>query len=291
MNYNLKPFDIALSVSKIANINYFEFTDSYYTVGDSHTFCEMLYVDKGKINVKAENFSGTISEGQVIVHRPDEVHSLECEEDTAPNVIIIGFECESEALEPFSKEATNLSSAQKKLLAEIMQEGMSVYPPPYDQPNTMSAKNPVYPFGADQLVKIRLEAFFISLVRSRQIPENQGPSADVSTDGKIADIYRYISEHYKEKISLDNICFLFGTNKTSLCQSFKEVYGTTVLSYINSLKIKEAKAMLRESAYSVTEISEILGFTSIHYFCRLFKKETGQSPMEYMKSIKAKLNL
>lgn len=291
MKYQLNSFDIALSVTKIANINYFEFTDSYYTVGDSHSFCELLYVDKGKITVKAENFSGTISEGQIIIHRPDELHSLACEEAIAPNVIIIGFECSSDLLEPFSKKATTLTSELRKMLAEIMQEGMSVYPPPYDQPNSTNIKNSVYPFGADQLIKIRLEAFFISLIRAGQLPHNKGALNMPTTSGKLSDIYRYISEHYKEKITLDNICFLFGTNKTSLCQSFKETYGTTVLSYINHLRVKEAKVMLRESGHSVTEISEILGFNSIHYFCRLFKKETGQSPMEYMNSIKSKLNL
>ena len=55
---------------------------------------------------------------------------------------------------------------------------------------------------------------------------------------------------------LDNICFLFGINKTSLCQSFKDEYGITVLNYINKLKIAEAKRLLRENKLSVTSDTE-----------------------------------
>ena len=49
--------------------------------------------------------------------------------------------------------------------------------------------------------------------------------------------------------------------------------------------------MLRDKEISVTEISEKLGFDSVHYFSRLFKKHTGVSPVNYAKSIKSKLNL
>ena len=71
----------------------------------------------------------------------------------------------------------------------------------------------------------------------------------------------------------------------------KWTYNKTVLNYINSLKIREAKALLRESKLSVTEISEKLGFNSIHYFSRLFKKTTGHSPKEYIRSIRSKFDL
>ena len=104
---------------------------------------------------------------------------------------------------------------------------------------------------------------------------------DESDEGYCASCHRYITEHYTEKILLDNICFLFGTNKTSLCQSFKSEYGITILNYIDQLKIEDAKKLLLEQKLSVTEISEQLGFNSIHYFCRYFKKHTGLSPKEY----------
>lgn len=291
MDYNLKTFDMALSVSRVANIHYFEFTNQYHTAGDFHNFCELLYVDNGSVNIHSENFKGTLSDNQLIIHRPNEVHSLECDNDIAPNVIIIGFECLCDALIPFAHTPATLSAEHKNMLAEIMKEAMNVYAPPYDQPNISDMKKRKdYPFGADQMIKLRLETFLITLVRDCQNPSHLARTAFSASSG-IAEVHQYIIEHYKEKITLDNLCFLFGTNKTTLCRSFKCEYGTTILKYINDLKMKEAKTLLRENKLSITEISEKLGFGSIHYFCRLFKNQTGRPPKEYVKTIRSKLDL
>ena len=291
MEFKLQNFDTPLTVSRIANIHYFEFTKEYHTFNDAHSFCELLYVDKGSIAVEAENYTGILQGNQMIIHRPNEKHSLKCPDDTCSNVIIIGFECDCAALIPFSTQPVKLAQMHKKMLSEIMKEGMNVYAPPYDIPNTLEMKNrDSFPYGADQMLKINLEAFFISLVREHEQNTAQAET-NIISDTKLAEIYNYIHEHYMEKITLDDICFLFATNKTSLCCKFKQEYGTTVLNYINKLKIDTAKVLIREQKLSITEISEQLSFGSIHYFCKLFKKHTGLSPKEYSKTIKSRLNL
>ncbi len=291
MNYKLTDFVTPVIVSRIANLHYFEFTNQYHTVDDFHNFCELLYVDRGEITVSADNYKGVVSTNQVIIHRPNETHSLTCNNVVAPNVIIIGFECNSPELETFSRLPTTLSPELKRMLADVMMEGTSVYMPPFDLPNTVKMKKrKEFPFGADQMIKLRLEAFLISLVRS-SIALTSSKEKEVHEKCRIEAIHRYISENYTEKILLDNICFIFGINKTALCQDFKNEYKTTVLNFINSLKVREAKALLRENKLSVTEISEKLGFNSIHYFSRLFKKTTGHSPKEYSESIRSKLEI
>ena len=291
MEFKLKTFDIPIEVSRIAYVHYFEFTGQYRTVDDFHNFCELLYVDNGAITVRASEYAGILESGQMIIHRPNEIHSLECIDGAAPNVIIIGFECNAAELEQFSSKPFLLGSDHKRMLADVMKEGMNVYSPPFDLPNTRDMKKRTdFQFGADQMLKIRLEMLLISLVRDGIIQKTM-LSGDGTAESKMSEIRNYIDEHYREKIQLDNLCFLFGTNKTTLCQSFKRLYGTTVLDYINGLRIKEAKRLLRERELSITQISERLGFSSIHYFCRLFKKTTGQAPKEYIKTVKAKLEL
>lgn len=292
MDFMLQNFSTPMSVSGVANIHYFEFTNQYQTLENKHNFCELLYVDKGSINVHAENYTGILSVNQLIIHRPNELHSLESLGSIAPNVIIIGFECDSPELVPFSYIPVTLTQEHTKSLAKIMQEGMSIYEPPYDIPNTVHMKKRAeYPFGADQMIKICLEAFLISIVRDFTSVAKGIKYGNKGISQSIQAVHKYLSEHYTERITLDNLCFLFGTNKTTLCRDFKSEYGITVLSYINNLRIKEAKALLRSKENSVTEISERLGFESIHYFCRVFKQNTGQSPTQYIKSIRAKLNI
>jgi len=199
-------------------------------------------------------------------------------------VIIIGFECDSESLSPFARQPITLSSDQTRALSRIMQEGMRIYEPPYNVPNTgYMPKRAEYPFGADQLIKIGLEAFLISLVRSFH-----SVISEAGAEGNIQSVHQYITENYRTKITLANLCFLFGMNKTTLCRDFKATYDTTILDYINTLRIREAKSCLRQGKLSITEISDILGFSSVHYFCRLFKQQTGRSPTQYIKNVQSK---
>jgi len=285
MEFKLQDFAVPMNVSRIANIHYFEFTSEYQTADDSHNFCELLYVDKGSISVYADNYSGILSDNQLIIHKANETHSLRCNENIFPHVIIIGFECPSEALGVFFHTPITLPAAHRKMLADVMKEGMNVFAPPYDIPNTLEMKKrSEYPFASEQMLKLNLETFLIALVRDYEHLKSDS-EAELTHNQMLADICKYVAEHYTEKILLDNICFLFGTNKTTLCQSFKEEYGITILGYIDQLKIKDAKKLLREQKLSITQISEKLGFSSIHYFCRHFKKHVGVSPSEYMQGV------
>ena len=161
--------------------------------------------------------------------------------------------------------------------------------PPYDQPTKNMQKRPSFPFGADQIIKLILELFLITLAQSEPNTDNQHAPNNCSS--KIAEIHEYLVANYRNSPNLDELCFLFNTNKTTLCSGFKETYGTTVIDFVNFLKVKDAKKLLREGKNNVTQISDILGFSSIHYFSRVFKKYINLSPGEYIKSIKSKLEL
>ena len=81
MEFKLLEFDTPIVISRIANVHYFEFKNEYQTVDDSHNFCELLYVEKGSICVYADNYSGILSDNQMIIHCPGEIHSLRCNEN------------------------------------------------------------------------------------------------------------------------------------------------------------------------------------------------------------------
>lgn len=289
MQYVLKDFKTAVSVKKIANIHYFEFTDQYKTHSDAHDFCELIYIDKGALRIESEGFCGELSDGHMLIHRAGEMHSLSCTGGLAPGVIIIGFSCDCAELSFFSRTPTALSAKEKRLLSEILKDGMSVYMPPYDMPNTADMKKrDSYPFGADQLLKNHLEELLISLIRGKK---EEGSFLDVRDSGNtaVAHITQYINEHFTERITLDSLCFLFATNKTTVCREFKREHGKTVLEYVNALKIKEAKRLLRLQQYSATEVAERVGYSSLHYFSRAFKAETGLSPKKYIETVLSKL--
>lgn len=287
--FKLKDFNIQLNVTRMANIHYFEFTKQYSTSKDRHPFKELVYVDSGKIMVNAEGYNGMLCTKQLLIHKSNEEHSLACIGNDAPSVIIIGFECDCQRLDAFSKIPINLSNEHIKILTEIIKEGRSVFLPPYDVPDLKDMKKRQhYQFGADQMMKLKLEAFLIELVRSIET-DNYNPKS-VNSDKKTEEICAYLNEHYKEKITLDNLCFLFGTNKTTICRNFRNIYGDTIIGYINKLRIKKAKSLMREGDLNLTQLSSLVGFSSIHYFSKTFKALEHKSPTEYINTIKSKLD-
>lgn len=289
MEFKLKKFRQAVNVTRIANIHYFEFTKKYHTYRDKHAFRELVYVDSGFINIDAQNYCGVLEKNQIIIHKSEETHSLNCGFENAPNVIIIGFECNAPELDVFSSKPHNLTPECQRLLTDVIKEGRKVFLSPYDVPYIKDMKKRKdYQFGADQMVKLKLEAFLIELVRSL---ENNVFRIETQNDFKTKEIYSYISDNYAKKITLDELCFLYSTNKTTLCSSFKTVYGETIMNFINKKRIKEAKKLFRDGRYNLTQISELVGFSSIHYFSRIFKQYEGISPKEYINTIKSKLGI
>ncbi|MBQ7879858.1 MAG: helix-turn-helix transcriptional regulator, partial [Clostridia bacterium] len=119
----------------------------------------------------------------------------------------------------------------------------------------------------------------------------------LKTDGADADetrareVKKYLDDNYAQKINVDELCFLFGTNKTTLSREFKRLCGKTIVDYVNTLRIERTKRLLRENAYTLTQIAATLNMSSVHYLTALFKKYTGITPTEYVQKVKKTLNL
>lgn len=92
---------------------------------------------------------------------------------------------------------------------------------------------------------------------------------------------QYIQHNYASPISLDELAKVAIVSKSTLIQAFKLAYDTTPIKYINRVRLEKAKALLLNSDSSISEISEMVGFQSLHYFSRYFKNHEDLSPGEY----------
>lgn len=114
--------------------------------------------------------------------------------------------------------------------------------------------------------------------------ESMGISENHVTIGKKFDHVRaYIDEHYREKISLDDLSEKFFVSKFYLSREFKHAYGINLVNYVAEKRISHAKKQLRFSEKSVEEIGRETGFPDTGYFIKVFKKEETLTPLEYRK--------
>jgi AraC-like DNA-binding protein len=137
------------------------------------------------------------------------------------------------------------------------------------------------PFGAEQMLRLLIEGFLIGALRKYVIGGYKNEEKDVSNTPAIHGIIKYVDENFLEKITIDELAFLFKTNRSTLCKEFKSCVGKTLINYIAEKKIGLSKQLIKSTDLTFTEISERLHFESVHYFTRFFKKHTGLTPKKY----------
>jgi len=88
----------------------------------------------------------------------------------------------------------------------------------------------------------------------------------------------YIQNHYREKISLNTLTQISHLGVSRFSEIFRESTDCSPIKYLNKYRLEKARIILTYADMSVKEVAYHLGFESIHYFSRAFKKHFGRSP-------------
>ncbi len=99
----------------------------------------------------------------------------------------------------------------------------------------------------------------------------------------ITDAKRYIQQHYREALRLEDVSSAVGFNATYFSTLFKKETGQNFVDYLTELRINKAKELLSGDDLSVQDVAEMVGYRDLKYFSKLFKKVTGVSPSDYKK--------
>ncbi len=99
---------------------------------------------------------------------------------------------------------------------------------------------------------------------------------------KIVKAREILVQHIGEPITIKELSRKVAINECYLKKGFKELFGTTVFDFYQSQRMEHAKYLLYEKGLSVTEVSMMLGYSSISHFSTAFKKHTGLKPCELL---------
>jgi len=99
---------------------------------------------------------------------------------------------------------------------------------------------------------------------------------------KVMKAREVLLEHIGEPITIKQLSRKVAMNECYLKKGFKEMFGTTIFEFYQSQRMEHAKYLLYEKGLSVTEVSDILGYSSISHFSTAFKKHTGLKPCELL---------
>ena len=291
MDYRKIELRQEFRVEAVVSVHYFEYMNDFNFPGERHDFWEILCVDKGEITVTAQDTEITLRKGQLIFHKPNEFHNVRANGVIAPNLVVMSFCCCSPAMSFFENRIVTVGEAEKNLLASIITEARQAFSSRLDDPYLTELKRRQdQGFGSEQMIGLYLEHLLIQLYRryntlapGPQVHRENPQKKDGETYQRILE---YLDANITRQLTIEKICHDNLTGRSQLQKLFQSRNGCGIIDYFSRLKIKAAKQLIREQQMNFTQIADALGYTSIHYFSRQFKKITGMTPTEYASSIK-----
>ena len=131
-----------------------------------------------------------------------------------------------------------------------------------------------YRVMAEELIFLFLALF----LKRGNIPTYPINKTDVKT---IYQIREKISADLKSSPSIHQLTKYFLISESKMQRLFKQVFGTTIHNYHQSLRIREAARLIRDEKMSISEVGYSLNYTNMSYFGRAFKKHVGLNPKKY----------
>lgn len=276
-----------IRVEKLFTVHYFEYSKSYSFPGESHDFWECVYVDRGEILVTAGEERQGLSRGEILFHQPNEWHALQANGVVAPNLVVLSFSSSSPAMERFVRGRWRVGQQGRALMGKIIRLSEQVFSTPLGDPGTHEMhRRPDVPASCEQQLRMALEELLLLLLETDATrpatPLRRRSDKDLF--GRLDD---YMREHIGARLTLADLAACAGVSESTVKNLFRLRTGGGALAYFNRMKIDAARAYIREGNYTMSEIADLLGYESIHYFSRQFRAVTGASPREYSRSVRA----
>lgn len=134
--------------------------------------------------------------------------------------------------------------------------------------------------GKQTDLKKRSEAMIVTTVINDALKQYK---ASISPNW-LQKIAKHLSSPDEFKNSVAAIVAVYPYSTSYICRTFKQHYGMPINNFFNRKKTEYAKILLSTTDYTIEQICEAIGFNSVSYFCKLFKKITGSTPSAIRKS-------
>ncbi|XEC95807.1 AraC family transcriptional regulator [Paenibacillus tarimensis] len=252
----------------------------YYTMPKFHyhDYYEVYYLLSGDRYYYIENKRYFIQKGSILFINRNEIHKSVDAEVPDHERLVLYFRSEylnrySEdqlrlLLSPFHAENKKIQfslrdqSHAERLLFQMASE--------FNQPNVR---------GRELYFESLLIQFL--LFAGRQKEKNPPETQEDVMHARMADIIRFCNQSYRNDLRLESLARQFHISPFYFSRLFKRTTGFTFKEYINTLRIREAEKLLRESDQKVIDISEKVGYANVSHFNRKFKQVTRMSPKEF----------
>ena len=268
--FNYSNISSSLDISEIYTKFYQEKGTNYNFSGEKHSYWELTYVDKGELLTTIDGVSYHLKQGDLIFYAPMQFHTQSTFEKISSSYLTINFKMNFNHADLLCNKIFSLKRDSYFIVTKLIEE--------------LSNDN----LYSNDLSLCYLKQLIIQMLRLDNSYFHSKPTTHMQQTYEnelLNDILLYIDDNIYEKISVSTLCEHFCISTSMLHSLFRKNMNNTAKNYINELKLSKSKELIRNSTHTLSEISEMLGFSSIHYFSKKFKSYFNISPTEYSKSI------
>ena len=268
--FNYSNISSSLDISEIYTKFYQEKGTNYNFSGEKHSYWELTYVDKGELLTTIDGVSYHLKQGDLIFYAPMQFHTQSTFEKISSSYLTINFKMNFNHADLLCNKIFSIQRDSYFIVTRLIEE---------------LSNNNLY---SDDLSLCYLKELIIQMLRLDNSHFHSKPTTHMQQTYEnelLNDILLYIDDNIYEKISVSTLCEHFCISTSMLHSLFRKNMNNTAKNYINELKLSKSKELIRNSTHTLSEISEMLGFSSIHYFSKKFKSYFNISPTEYSKSI------
>ena len=250
------------------SLNLFENTlDESLNVVDLHWHgrLEVIHVIEGKGTVTVDFTDMPVSRGDIVVVPPYSLHTVRGRDGQhlSSQTVVFHLDC-------FRPGRT---------YTPIIRSGMSGY-------SELAAVMDMIFLpcaGSAESREIRMRGYATALYalldcHGYEHPKQEG---DGQSSQPIKDVISYIHAHYSQRLDVDQLARIAGYSKYYFVRYFAKHVGCGCACYIQAIRLKKARELLRSTAANITDISQQTGFDSVSYFIKVFRAQTGMTPLQY----------
>lgn len=243
-----------------------------------HTYLEVIYFTEGDAEVQINNRYFNVKKGQILLINSLDIHSIRgncrhiavlidlkaIHNTRMINTSIFPDKCEDKLIgKDFSEDWI------KDIISEDIQFILNMY----------DNKTPGYCFRIlSRIYDMLGNIWFYS---SKVQPKGEIKSSIKNENlQRLEMIFDYLDKNYREPISLTQICKVLNFSPNYFCRFFKNNMGKSFFEHLNYYRCSKAEILLNTSEKSITEIALEVGFNSVSYFDKTYKKYKGCEPSE-----------
>lgn len=279
-DYKFTPLTRLVTVKSVITSFNAEQKKDFYFAGEMHDFWELVYVISGQVMTTADEKVFSLSEGQLIFHKPMEFHRIWSVSESTARLCIISFDAEGDGMKYFENKLLTLSPLESERFISVAASFKKII-------IGLDAKN-FYDHEKFSLLSNKAALEFESLLLEFMNKEDKSITPRSSQESQYEYIVSVINEHCNETLNQEQIAKLCSLSVSNMKRIFHLYSDIGVMKYYTSVKLRRAMKLLCDGN-PIVQVSDELGFSSPNYFHAVFKKEIGMTPKEYI--AKNRINL